>query len=102
MVLADGTILIAGSITLFNIHILDGDPIRGDCASDYPPKENHHNLVNVAAHEIGHTLVFDHNQLDTVSLMWSDVNSYFVCGTIAPTPDETNVLPIVYTSGPCQ
>jgi hypothetical protein len=53
----------------------------------------------VATHEVGHDLLFEHNNNDVVSIMWPDLSSYFLCGTQAPTADESSAFIMAYP--PC-
>jgi hypothetical protein len=85
-------------IIQFSVKDMDGNPLHPDsaCFSRYPPASARHHLVNTAAHEIGHALGLAHNGMDKVSLMWATIESYFICGTSAPTWDETQTLAPLY------
>jgi len=81
----------------YNKWHMDGNPKHADenCRSDYPRASDRHHIVKTAAHEIGHALGFrpGHNTRDRAALMYGGPDPYFVCGTEAPTPDETRPLP---------
>lgn len=76
-----------------NIFYLDGDPVRLDCPSYYPPLSATKLGQCVAAHEIGHVVGLAHNVADKVALMWSvPTTCRFLCGTVGPTADETRTV----------
>ncbi len=69
-----------------NSYWMNADPITNGSPS--PPKANSHYIQTVATHEIGHCLGLGHNPIDRAALLWFDIDTYFVCGTVAPTADE--------------
>lgn len=80
-----------------NRQYMDGHPAEdGTCPSGYPPHPNIHHAKGTITHEVGHALKIAHNAVDRVSLMWPDIDDYFVCGTEDLTANETNRLMALY------